>query len=1601
VGCGWGGDSGCLLKAGELHLPGRDFTIRLNNPIEMDEKALVRAVKISPKVRNLSIWSDRWSDEGRIHVSGDFSSSKTYHVKVGTLKDRFGGRLRKTVAFDVIRPAQSASVSMSDGVVFADAKSSRTFAITTRNVERAKLVFWEVAATAAAQQRAQQRLSSREAPPETPDAVIMVSPRARRDKTVTSTVNLLDHLTPGKSYLAMLQLESIAFGAEKPSYPTWSLAARPTMALITPHDDDAIVMHGHASGGETLVHVARLSSGKPLAGAKVTVDTAAASAVFTDAQGLAVLPTAPRIGHPLVLTADHKGDVAELALGSSSLSAGHIAPELTGGTSVKGNIRALIVTDRGAYRPGATVRIKASLRERQGDGLRPLSGQSTRVRVIDPTGKEALSTDITSDAMGGLATDFDVSKRAAIGRYRIIVGAAEGSETYAEQTIQVAEFEAPRFAVDVVLSATGAERVQAEITGKYLFGAPMDGAEVTWTLRRRDAPIPNGSLMRRGLKFRAHRSWYDEDTDTAWTRTGSGSLSAKGIMGLRQAVEMPSNRGPQRFTLEAEVADVSHRSIAGRGSVVLHSAEVYAGIKVKDHWLPEGKAVPFEVGVIDHSGAAVTGKTIRVELTRERWVRTRKSGPSGSFRSRWHVKHEPAGSCTTKSAGTPSTCVLATKGGGDYRMTVFVDGKAGGSDYLWAWGGHWDSAAPTKGRTLQVSSDKQSYRPGDTAKIIVTSPFAKATAIVTLDDGGLVRQQVHTITGRAASFELEIPKSSDGPWVHATVTLLPRGAKGSAIADWKLGAIRLPLQLSDVALQVTAVSDKDAYEPGQHVELDIDVTRNGKPAANAEVVLAIVDEGILRLTNHHAPDPVPAMHPGRPLAITVDDNRRAFAEILGRSHTGGDGPGSGAQSLVGARKKFVRTALWKPGLRTDAQGHIDVGFELPDNLTRFRIMAVALDAEGRGGSVEDGFFVRKSLMIQPAVPRFATVGGRFEAAVLVHNNTDSDETTTVSLGKRTKEVEVSANSRARVAFSIHPRQAGMRRLVFTVKDTEGKERDRVVAKIPVQAPGLDERPHLSGSFLAAQEIRLEVPPGAQAGTSGDDFLTVTLGEQLWPELAGRLEYLIDYPHGCVEQTTSSTVPLLAARTMLPRLGVSKWSTKEIDTMIAAGVDRLDSMRTSSGGLAYWPGGHEPNLYGTAYAMNAVVGAKAAGIKLPEGLLSGMQDYLVAQLLADRLPWGSGPEVRSAVALSLANAEALPNTATDALFDTKDKQGPFGLAALAIALSSVDGNEDRVGVLVDALEARLDDEGTILGDAPEHEFHYFGSSTRTRALAAMALGRLRPQSGKVPGLTHRLLQAPEGYTTQSTAYALLSLTEHIARQQSLATDHRVRALLDGIPVEALLGEATEIAPGAMQYKIPLARVRGHVITLRLEAESEHAIGYSVSGRWRRPLSAPHSRGATTGAHAPDLWRVVTDVEGKPVDLSAIEAGTTLRVVLLARLPRGRVDQERMGYLALTDRLPAGFEALQPDLWTVAAVPNLSDEHPLSGLIAWGSDASHVELRDDRALFYFDRVWGEYVHATYLMRATTPGRFSAAPASAELMYETDGVGFSEGLTIQVKR
>ncbi|HGG56309.1 MAG TPA: hypothetical protein ENK31_00760, partial [Nannocystis exedens] len=785
--------------------------------------------------------------------------------------------------------------------------------------------------------------------------------------------------------------------------------------------------------------------------------------------------------------------------------------------------------------------------------------------------------------------------------------------------------------------------------------------------------------------------------------------------------------------------------------------------------------------------------------------------------------------------------------------------------------------------------------PGDTARLLVRSPFPKSTAILTVEQGGLLTHQTAQLDGSTQLFEVPIT-AAHAPQIHAVVTLLPIDAPAESKAEWKIGAVRLPVSLEGVGLNVDVTSDKDSYEPGQEAQITIKVADGATPRAGAEIALAVVDEGILRMTNFHAANPVKALRPGMPLRFEVSDTRNGLASLLGLSKTAGDG--MAGEESSNTRKNFLETALWKPDLRTDSKGEAHVSMTLPDNLTRWRMMAVVLDEQGKGGSKENSFTVRKPLMMIPAIPRFAAIGDTFEAAAMVHNNEDHRQKATVKLGDQAREIDLAPSAHQRVGFPITATVAGELALDFSLKDSGGKTHDAVQVKLPIDAPGVAERPRLDGAFVGQQVVTLKVPKSTLVGRDSDDYVSVKVGQHLWPELGARLEFLLDYPHGCVEQTTSGILPLLAAREILPRIGFSRLSKTEIDKRIVSGLKRLTTMKTYGGGLGYWPGASSPNVYGTAYAIRAMIIADKAGIEVPEGLLEGALGFLDDQLFSV-----SEPEVQAAIAQSLAEVGKLSPSSLDALYERADRQGIFGLASLAIAFGTFEDQSERTQALLDMVVQGFDDKGKLTNSVSADDFYYYGSVTRTKAQAAIALGRLRQAAPLYRTLLRELAEINDSYTTQATAYSLISLSEELRRSSKKGATFTVS--LDGKALTA----AKDLGGGSSEFRIKIADLRGRDAELMLRSESRAAIAFMVSSHWKRALADASSLEATTSDKGAELYRVITDAKGDAIDLANISPGQVLRVSLLAKLPVGEQEWGKMNHLAVTDRLPGGFEAVQ--------------------------------------------------------------------------------------------
>jgi uncharacterized protein YfaS (alpha-2-macroglobulin family) len=244
--------------------------------------------------------------------------------------------------------------------------------------------------------------------------------------------------------------------------------------------------------------------------------------------------------------------------------------------------------------------------------------------------------------------------------------------------------------------------------------------------------------------------------------------------------------------------------------------------------------------------------------------------------------------------------------------------------------------------------------------------------------------------------------------------------------------------------------------------------------------------------------------------------------------------------------------------------------------------------------------------------------------------------------------------------------------------------------------------------------------------------------------------------------------------------------------------------------------------------------------------------------------------------------------------------------------------------------------------------------------------------------------------------LLALSEHVLRTSEHPALPEVRL------ADRALKPTRELKGGAREYAIPISELAGQSQVLSLETTAQRQVAFSLSAAYKlnRPAtSTAPTFDATSGENGPNLYRVFTTPEGAPVDLQKIKAGELVRVALLAERPKAS-SSSALAYLAISDALPAGFEAVDASLDTVRGGPAADARHPWYSQLLSSPRADHIELGDAIVNIYFDHPRRTKVATSYLVRATNPGRFQLSPARAELMYEAYSTSYTEADTVVVR-
>jgi uncharacterized protein YfaS (alpha-2-macroglobulin family) len=1291
-------------------------------------------------------------------------------------------------------------------------------------------------------------------------------------------------------------------------------------------------------------------------------------------------------------------------------------------------IRGYIFTDRGLYRAGETIHIKGIIRKREKGEWKTHPIGQIECEVLDPFNKSLLKKKTGLDTFSSFDLDIETTPEAALGSYQIKVTVPSGSKDEKVSTLfssfRVEAFKPAEFEVYLRSSQEDyifGDTYGAEVRASYLFGGPMTSQKVSWHLRLNPASFnpPGYKDFIFGNQIDRWEQYGQEDSRLL--SSGEAVLDKNGKFKISAKLHPEGERNSVFASLEATVQGPSRRSISNRIQTLVHLGEYYIGLQPSTTFLQKGEEIAVRMITVKPSGQIEPKQKIQLRLIKQDWHSVRKSGIGGKFHWISEKVNTEIETRTIETKKEPQQLNFVPQKAGFYLLEAEGKDSRGntivtktyfyvtGKDYI-PWERHDEDM-------VELIPDSSFYQPGDMAKILVKSPYESASALITVEREFVLHSEIREIIG--SSNQITIPIHSDYlPNVYVSV-LLVQGRTAPKVEDntqdlgkpsFKIGYAELNVDPSERRLKINISKLKEAYKPGEEVTLDLMVKDWKENGTIASLALAVVDLGVLNLIGFETPDPFSLFYKHKSLAVHTSDSRPFVLEQLSFGEKGEDvGGGMGetvrtafAPSLseIELRGDFKFTAYWNPSLATDDKGQARVTFKLPDNLTTFRVMAVAQTQDSCFGRADTHFKVTKPLLLRASLPRFARVGDEFSGGVVIHNQTAKKTAVVLDCqakgillkeGNNAQQISLSPGESQEVLFPFRVEKAGMAEVQFRAQ--MGEETDGLFVSFPLKLPRPTETVALFGETSESAEEKIRLPEDVFPEESRIEFFA---SASALSKLRRSVDFLTDYPYLCLEQRLSSTLPYIVAKDVLSDFGLSKLTQKEMQDHVLKNLREIYEYQKEGGGFGLWPDSPHDSPFNSCFAAFALAMAKQAGYPVDDGCLNRLSRYL-KNLLNERVHKQSYPYGRKAwktiqafalYALALHNHPEL--SYTEKLFMERDTLSLFGKTLLLKALNKGKSSLNSQNILTQELMNKVkaaptsshfeDDEGR------EGRWIY-SSNNRTTALILQSLLEVGAENSLIPSIARWLVEHRKvgiWSSTQENFYVFYALSEFYRKYEKIEPDFKIKVSLAG---KDLLEKSFKEKIQTGKTEKSLADLEpGKIIPLKIEKTGKGKLYYQT-----RMTYAPQQK-LPPRDEGFSIVKEITTLDGKPLD--SIKAGTLAVVSLQVILP-----QESL-YVVLEDPLPAGFEAVNPTFLTESEEKKRQLERlSESRAQRWWQGFSHTEMHDDRVLLFANSLEpGIHTHR-YLVRALSPGTFYVPGTKIEEMYAPEVFARSGELTVKI--
>lgn len=1268
--------------------------------------------------------------------------------------------------------------------------------------------------------------------------------------------------------------------------------------------------------GRVVAELVDRSSGVPISGVDLHLvqDHESAKTVQTNADGVAEFSLAVDRDSEIMLVARRNNDAAIASVESWSLREN------------KEDIAiGYIYTDRPIYRPGDKVGFRGVLRGEDATGWKLPETSEINCEITDPEGKSAYKRTLTLSEFGTVNGEWTLPKSAALGYYSVVLRAGESAQS---GSFQVEEYKKPEYEVKVTSvhpRVLQGEKIEFHIETKYYFGEPVANAKVHYTVRTS-----------------RHWNWFwgdydpedfaDEGGDEQVSFYGEqvaeadAKLDAQGKL----TISIPTKQADfdQDYRIQVGVTDEAKREVTGRGvSLATVGTFVLQAMPEKYVYAPD-ESIRLNVETRDYDGKPVSGILFRYG--------------------------KATGTTDANGKGTLNIGGLAS---GSHKLTV-TSGRVKDDVWVWVSGNFSSGAVETR---ITLVPDKKSYKPGETAKVLVVTGVRDANVMLGIEGRALHKMDLRK--SPETSFIYEVPvKSEYAPNIFLSAAFLKDG-------KYYFGSKSIKVPPDEKLINVAVTPSQPQFKPGQPATYTIQAKDYaGKPVA-AEFSLGVVDEAIYGIQ----PDtmqPIDKAFYGRiydrvftdsslnyyfygqagrrPMPIAGMARRHSLAQVK---------PPNPNDPRV--RKIFDDTALWLASVKTDSNGRAEAKLQFPDSITAWRATARGITRDTRVGSAVNRVITRKDLILRLAAPRFITEGDEVVISAIVNNYLEGEKKVRVSLEAAGLESmdgttrEGSAPPKAETPFLFRVRAKGGDLATLTAKAITDEDSDALEITLPIEPYGVKITNAHSGVITnsGTADQTIDFP----ANTSGQ-AIEVRAMPSLAGAIFGALEYLTSYPYGCTEQTLSSFVPTTVVDGALRELKLQGGVDRgRLEKQISAGLDRLADFQHPDGGWGFW----QSDDSGSFMTANVVASLDECG-RWGRANANKAKAWLRKSFAQEKR---ADADFRAFMAYALNESGPL-----DEVWKQNSQLSPYGLAL--IGLRSSGPRAEEIAGRLEKSASVTDNEAYWKMDRDPIMDIDWDASPEATAYALKFLTRARPQSPLLTKAAQWLVNHREsGYywsTTKQTATVVYGLVDYLKMSGELNPKLAGEIKVNGEQVWNK--ELTQA--DALSLQLPGLRVIPKQLSNKVDITSSGTgrLYWSANGTHYDPQ--PRFQNARNLSIRREYFRAVPGEK-----LVAFDGIAKPGDEVVSRITVSGADWR---YLLIEDPIPAGAEWMKQSRWS------------------W----THTELRDNRAAIFETFFSGTRTYETR-MKFTRPGKFRVSPARVSPMYQPSTMAVSDPATVEVQQ